>query len=112
LGGRFYYCGSGLRLGLPPGLGNYRAGGKLVDLVGVLQFHKIRNIEEGVAFQAYIHESRLHAWENTGYAAFIDGSGQGVFVFALEVNLGELIVLDHPHFGLVRGRRHKQFFSH
>jgi len=53
---------------------------------------KIRDIEESVAFQADIHESRLHPRQNACDAALIDASGERMFVFPLDVNLGHLTV--------------------
>ena len=58
-------------------------------LVVFFQFHEIGNVEEGVAFQANVNEGRLHAGQHAGHPAFIDGSSEGVFVFAFEVNLCE-----------------------
>jgi hypothetical protein len=44
-------------------------------LIVFFQFHKIGNVKEGVALQANVDKGRLHAGENAGYAAFVDGSG-------------------------------------
>ena len=44
-------------------------------LVLVFEVHEIGNVEEGIAFQANVHESGLHAGEHAGDASFVDGSG-------------------------------------
>ena len=63
---------------------------------------KVGDVQESVALQANIHKSRLHSGKDAGDAAFVDGTCQGVFVFAFEVNFSEQIVFDQPHFGFVR----------
>ena len=101
----------GLRLSLIS-LGRGAVGGNVVQILCVFQLHKIRDIEEGVALQADVDKGRLHSRKHAGYASFVDGTCQGVFIFALEVDFREQIVFDHPHFGFVRSGRHKQFFRH
>ena len=76
-------------------------------LVVVFQIKKVGDVEERIALQADIHEGRLHAGKDAGNPALIDGSGEGVLVFALEVDFGELIVFHQPNFGLVRRGRNK-----
>jgi hypothetical protein len=73
----------------------------------LFQLHEVGNVEEGVAFQADVDESRLHAWKNAGYAAFVNGSCKGVLVLALKINFREQIVFDHAHLGFVGSRRDK-----
>jgi hypothetical protein len=51
-----------------------KIGGNFLDFIFVLQLHEVGNIEERIALQANIHECGLHAWQNAGYAAFIDGT--------------------------------------
>jgi hypothetical protein len=58
-------------------------------LVVLLKLHEIRDIEESVALQSNVDESRLHARQHAGYAAFVNGSCEGVFVLALEVDFCE-----------------------
>ncbi len=58
-------------------------------LIVFFQFHEIRNVEEGVAFQANVDEGRLHARQHAGNTAFVDGPCQSVFVFAFEVDFCE-----------------------
>ena len=72
-------------------------------VVMLFQLHKVGNVEEGVAFQADIDKRRLHARQNAGDAALIDGACEGVFVFALEVDFREQIVFHQAHLGFVRG---------
>ncbi len=76
-------------------------------LVRLLQLHKIGDVQEGVALQANVDKSRLHAGQHARHAAFVDGPGEGVFIFALEVDFREQIVFHEPHLGFVRGRRDK-----
>jgi hypothetical protein len=73
----------------------------------LFQLHEVGNVEEGVALQADVDESRLHAWKHAGYAAFIDGSCEGVLVLALKIDFREQIVFHHAHLGFVGGRRYK-----
>jgi hypothetical protein len=103
--------GLSLRLGLNPIL-RRAIGGDLVQILGVFQLHEIRDIKESVPLQANIDKGRLHTRKDAGYASFIDGTCQGVFIFALEVDFREQIVFDQPHFGFVGCGRHKQFFCH
>ncbi len=44
-------------------------------VVVLFQLHKVGNVEEGVALQADVDESRLHAGQHARDAAFVDGSG-------------------------------------
>ena len=71
------------------------AGVRLFQFVGfflVFQFHEVRYIEEGVAFESYVDKCRLHARQDAGDSAVVDGTSQRIFVFALVINLRELIV--------------------
>jgi hypothetical protein len=66
------------------------AGGGSVKLFGVGRLlHEVGDVEEGVALQANLHEGRLHAGKHARDAAVVDGAGEGVFVLALVVDLGE-----------------------
>jgi hypothetical protein len=60
-----------------------------------LLLHEVRDIQESVPLESQIDERRLHPWEHTGNAAFINGAGEGVFVLALVINLCELFVLEN-----------------
>jgi hypothetical protein len=51
---------------------------------GVLE--KIRDIEEGIAFEANIDKCRLHSGQNPGYASFINGAGESVFILAFIID--------------------------
>ncbi len=64
-------------------------------LVLVLEFQKVGDVEERIAFESDIDKCRLHAGQHAGHASFIDGTRQRVLVFALEVHFGALIVF-HP----------------
>ena len=74
-------------------------------LIVFFQFHEIRNVEEGVAFQANVDECRLHARQHPRDSTFMDTAGQRVFILPLVENLDYLIVLDHRHACFVAIRR-------
>ena len=58
-----------------------------VPVVVVLQvFEYIANVEEGVAVEADVHESGLHAGEDAGDFSFVDAADQREFFFALDVD--------------------------
>src|SRR5258708_25594903 len=67
--------------GLPTQVLHLATGGHDVShvLVVFLQFHKIGNVQESIALQAHVDESRLHARQHAGYAALVDGPRKGVF---------------------------------
>jgi hypothetical protein len=69
-------------------------GRQFLDFVRILQFHEIGDVEEGIALQSNVHEGGLHARQDPGDAAFVDRTGQGVFIFAFQVDFSELIVFD------------------
>src|ERR1700682_5751563 len=56
----------------------------LVDDVHFFVFFekKVGNVQKGVALQAYVDKSRLHAGQHAGHASFVNGAGEGVFVLA------------------------------
>jgi hypothetical protein len=58
---------------------------------------KVRDIEEGIAFQPQVDECRLHTGEHAGDPAFVNAAGEGILVGALEENLYEDIVLKNGH---------------
>ena len=74
------------------GTGTVSVRGNFVQFVLILQLHEVGDVEEGIAFQANIHECRLHAGQHPGYAAFVDGTCQGVFVFTFQVDFCQLVV--------------------
>ena len=76
------------------------------------QFQKVGDVEEGIALQADVDESRLHAGQHAGHAAFVNGSCKSVFVFPLEKDFGELIVFHQGHFGFVGCGRYVKFLIH
>ncbi len=75
-------------------------------------FHEVRDVEEGVALQANVHEGGLHAGQDAGDSAVIDGAGEGVFVLALVVDLGEGVAFDDGEPGLMRRGGDIDFFRH
>ena len=70
---------------------------------------EIRDVEKRVPVQPDIHKSRLHARQDARYAALMDAPGQGIFVFALEINFDDLVVLEYRHLRLVAVGRNHQF---
>jgi hypothetical protein len=76
-----------LRFGLT--LSNGAVGRDLVKVLRLFQLHKVGNVEERIAFQSNIDKGRLHSRKYAGYAAFVDGTCQGVFIFPLKVDFCE-----------------------
>jgi len=60
-----------------------------------LLFEKIGDIKKRVALQPEIDKRRLHSWQNARYTAFVNGTREGIFVFALVVDLCELIIFQN-----------------
>ncbi|MGP8175911.1 MAG: hypothetical protein ACLP7O_15385 [Terracidiphilus sp.] len=86
------------------------AGDDLVVLVVV--FEKVRDVQECVAFQTDIDESRLHARQYARHSAFVDAACQGVFILPLVVNFHYLIVLEHRYTCFVAVRGNHQLLRH
>jgi hypothetical protein len=49
-------------------------------------FENVADVEEGIAIEADIDESGLHAGEDAGDSAFVDAADEGELFFALDVN--------------------------
>jgi hypothetical protein len=49
-------------------------------------FENVADVKEGVAIEADIDESRLHAREDASYFSFVDAADEGELFFALDVN--------------------------
>jgi hypothetical protein len=49
-------------------------------------FENIADVQESVAIEADVHESRLHAWEDAGDFSFVDASDEREFFFPLDVD--------------------------
>ena len=49
-------------------------------------FENVADVEECVAVQADVHESRLHARQNACNFSFVNTADEGEFFFALDVN--------------------------
>jgi hypothetical protein len=48
-------------------------GNRFVEiLILLLQIHKIGDVQESIAFQANIHERRLHSRQNACHTAFVN----------------------------------------
>ena len=61
--------------------------GMFVTVIVVLEiFENVANVEEGVAIEPDVNESRLHSGEHAGDAAFVDTANQREFFFALNIN--------------------------
>jgi hypothetical protein len=71
-------------------------------LLVFLLFEEVRHIEEGVAFEPYVDECRLHSGKNPGHATLVDRTCERVFVLTLKINFVELLVFHDRHFGFVR----------
>jgi len=56
-------------------------------IVIVQIFKNITDIEEGVAVETNVHESRLHTRKDAGDFTFVDAADECEFFFALDVNL-------------------------
>jgi hypothetical protein len=50
-------------------------------------FKNITDIEEGIAVEADVHESRLHAGKDASDSAFVDATDEGKLFLALDVDL-------------------------
>jgi hypothetical protein len=75
-------------------------------------FHKVRHVEEGVAFQANVNKSGLHTGQDAGDAALVYGAGERVFVLALVIDFRQPVVFDERQPGLMRGAGDINFFCH
>jgi len=49
-------------------------------------FENVADVEEGVAVETNIDESRLHAGEDAGDFSFVDTADEREFFFPLDVN--------------------------
>src|SRR5271165_194410 len=76
------------------------------------QLQEVGNVKKRVPLQPDINERRLHAGKHARDTAFVDGSCEGVLIFPLEKDFGELIVLHQRHFGFVWRGGHVKFLIH
>jgi hypothetical protein len=61
--------------------------GVIMTMIVVFEvFEDIADIEKGVAIQADVDESRLHAWENASNLAFVDAADERELFFTLDVD--------------------------
>jgi len=65
---------------------------ELVRLFLVFELDEVGDVEEGIAFQAEVDKSRLHARQNARHAPVVNGTREGVLVFAFVIDFRELIV--------------------
>ena len=49
-------------------------------------FEDVAHVEKGVAIQADVHESGLHAGKDASNFSFVDAADEGEFFFALDVD--------------------------
>ncbi len=90
-----------------------RTGGERDILFAIfLFFSEVGDVKESIALQADIDKCRLHAGKDTGDFAFVNGAGEGVFVFALVIDFRELVVFDHRQAGFVGSAGDINFFCH
>ena len=73
---------------------------RLVRLRGGVFVHEIADVEKGGLFEADIDEGGLHAREDAGDAPQGDRPGDAPVAVALDIELGELALLEdrHPDF--------------
>jgi hypothetical protein len=76
----------------------------LLVLVFLNAFHEVGDVQEGVALKSDLNERRLHARKHACDFTFVNGSREGVFVLAFEIDFYDLIIFDDGEFGLVGGR--------
>ena len=60
--------------------------GRVAVLVILEVFENVADVEESVAIQADVHESRLHAREDASNFSFVDAADESEFLFPLDVN--------------------------
>jgi len=61
----------------------------LIVVTVIVTFEILKNVadvEESIAVQADVHESRLHARQNACDSSFVDAADEGEFLFALDVD--------------------------
>jgi hypothetical protein len=59
---------------------------RLTVIVVLEIFENVADVEESIAIEADVNESRLHAREDAGDFAFVDAADEGELFFALDVN--------------------------
>jgi hypothetical protein len=76
----------------------------LIVLIFLDAFHEVGHVQERVALESDLDERRLHARKHACDFTFVNGSREGVFVLAFEIDFYDLIIFDDGEFGLVGGR--------
>jgi hypothetical protein len=67
-----------------------------VELLAVfLFFEEVRYVKECIALQADVDECRLHSGKHASDTTFVNGSGESVFILALVVDFGELVIFEN-----------------
>ena len=88
------------------------SGGVLVLALGQLELlagevrvvDDVADVEEGGLVQADVDEGRLHAREHPDHAALVDVADDALVLLTLEIELGDVAVLDERDAGLAAGR--------
>jgi hypothetical protein len=99
-----------LARGLP---GSTRRG--LLQLVGLFLIFKLDEVgyvEKRVPLQPQIDKRRLHTGQNACHSSVVNGTREGVFVFAFVVDFRELIVFQNRKPRLMRRAGNANFFCH
>ena len=59
---------------------------RMVVIVILQIFEYVADVQEGVAIETDVDESRLHSGKDAGDFAFVDAADEGELFFALDVN--------------------------
>jgi hypothetical protein len=78
--------GSDCRMGFGLYGGGMRRLMRVVVVVIFKIFENVAHVQEGIAIQADIHESRLHSRKDASDFAFIDAADEGELFLALDVD--------------------------
>jgi hypothetical protein len=103
---RMFYCARSLT-------GSTRRG--LLQLVGfflIFKLNKVGYVEKRVSLQSQIDKCRLHAGQNACHSSVVNGTREGVLVFAFVVDFRELIVFQNRKPRLMRRAGNANFFCH
>jgi hypothetical protein len=83
------------------------------ELFGVAGFFKeISDVEEGVALQANVHKTGLHAGKDARDATVVNGAGERVLILALVIDFREFVFFDDSQTRLMRRAGYINFFRH
>ena len=74
--------------------------------------HHVGNIEESVALETEVNERRLHAGQDFRHPALVEIANDSALMFALDEDLGNLIVLENGHTCFVARRGDDHLLRH